>query len=177
MSIVNVGGLSVSKNSYRRAREIVDNKPEGGKKTAADVLASIRQMKPGWNISTISDNWGPGVRNLQIGSGILERMAEDPEAMIRYKALILDLEELVPELEEWARQNEGSTLEFRITLDSDTTRAMAVVRTLLGSEMRTTVELPSNGTGTSWADLIRQKLDNLREGQAEDAYGERSWLG
>ena len=174
MSVVNIAGLSVSESSYRRARQIVESKPEGGKRTAESVLASIRQMKPGWTIETDSSNWCDGVRNLEISTSILERMAEDPEAMIRYKALILDLEELVPTLEEWAQNNEGKTLEFGITLDAEGTRAMAIVRTLMGGEMRSEFELPSDGS--SWVDLIRQKINAMNEGQVENADGERSWL-
>jgi len=181
MSIINLAGLSVSENSYRRARAIVEKKRENSKdgkpvkKTAEDVLASIRQMKPGWTVSTTDSEWGPGARNLQIGTGILERMAEDPEAMIRYKALILDLEELVPQIEEWKEQNEGKELDLKITVDENGVRAMAKVRTLLGAEMNTSFKLPTDGT--SWADLIRQKLDALSEGQTEDADGSKSWQG
>jgi hypothetical protein len=98
--------------------------------------------------------------------------------MIRYKALILDLEELVPELEEWKQQNEGKTLEFRITLDNNgMSRAKGIVRTLMGGEMRTSFDLPNDGK--SWADLVRQKLESLgNEGQAEDENGEKklAWL-
>ncbi|MCL2398437.1 MAG: hypothetical protein FWC91_01670 [Defluviitaleaceae bacterium] len=175
MSVVNLGGLSVSKNSYRRARQIVENKQGGTKKTAADVLASLRQMKPGWTIDTSSSNWGPGVRNLEICSDILNRMAEDPDAMVKYKAFILDLEDLVPELEKWAQQNEGKSLDFKFVLDTDGTRAISMVKTLLGGEKRTTFELPNDGS--SWAELINQKLAALNEGRAESADGSSSWLG
>ena len=178
LSIVNLSGLSVSESSYRRARQIVENKQQqGGKKTADSVLASIRQMKPGWVVDTHSGNWRPGVRNLEISPNVLSRMAEDPEVMVKYKAMILDLEDLVPELEEWAQQNEGKSLEFKITLDANgMSKAVGIVRTLMGGEMRTTFELPNNERAT-WSDLIRQKLDSLVEGRAEDANGERSWVG
>ena len=176
MSIVDLGGLSVSESAYRRARQIVESKPEGGRKSANDVLASLRQMMPGWNISTSSSNWGEGFRNIEIDSGILNRMAEDPETMIRYKALILDLEDTVPALEAWAQQNEGPPLNFGITIDANgNSRALAIVKTLMGSEMRTTFDLPNDRP--SWAALISQKLEALIQGQAEDVDGSRSWLG
>jgi hypothetical protein len=175
LSIVNLGGLSVTENSYRRARNIVENRTEGGRQSANDVLASLRQMMPGWNISTSSSNWGEGFRNIEIDSATLNRMAEDPEEMIRYKALILDLEDAVPVLEEWAQQNEGQSLEFGIFLDENGARAVGIMRALLGGEMRTYFELPNDRP--AWPEIIRQKLEALREGQAQDADGTRSWLG
>ena len=176
MSIVNLNGLSVSENSLRRARKIVENKPQNGRKSIDDVLASLRQMKPGWNISMSSADWGEGFRNIEIGSGVLNRMAECSETMVRYKALILDLEDVVPELEEWAENNEGESLQFRIILDGNgITKAEGLVRTLLGGEKRTTFELNTNAN--SWSSLIQQKLEALQQGRAENAEGERSWLG
>ena len=180
MSIVNLKGLAVSENSYRRARQIVEEKqkPEGGRKSANEVLSSLRNMMPGWTITTNARDWGNGMRNIEISESILDRMAEDPEAMVRFKALILDLEDKVPELEEWAQQNYGRTLEFGITWDPDgsSTRAMGIVRTLMGADIRTNFEL-SNSDTTTWADMIRQKLEALSEGQVQDADGSRSWIG
>lgn len=173
MSMVNLNGLSVSESSYRRARQIVEKRPEGGRKSANDVLASLRQMMPGWNISTSSSNWGEGFRNIEISSSTLNRMAEDPEAMVRYKALILDLEDAVPAIEEWKQQNPGKSLEFGLSFEgNDTIRALAMVRTLLGGEYNTHFELPNDSP--VWESLIRQKIDSL--GTGEDA-GSRSWLG
>ena len=177
MSVVNVGAFAVSQASYKRARSIVENRPAGTRKTANDVLASIREMKPGWTVSTTTADWGEGFRNLAICRNTLNRMAEDPEAMVRYKALILDLEDIVPKLEEWAKENPDGdkTLEFGISLDLDgNIRAMAIVRTLLGGETRSEFTLSSENKGT-WADLISQKLSTLREGRAEEADGSQSW--
>ena len=175
MSVINLGGLSVSESSYRRARKIVENNNE--KKTAKDVLASLRQMKPGWNIyDSASGNWGAGFRNLEICPRILNRMAEDPEAMVKYKALILDLEDAIPALEEWAEQNGGKSLEFRFMLDTNgTTKAKGIVRNLMGGEMSTTFNLSNDRL--TWADLISQKIEALNEGRSEGADGSNSWLG
>lgn len=180
MSIVNIKGLNVSENSYRRARKIVEekrnNRDEKTEKTADDVLASIREMKPGWTIGTEPNhNWQAGARNIEISQNVLERMAEDPEAMVKFKALILDLEDLVPAIEEWMENNEGQSLEFKFSLeDAGTTRAVALVRGLMGGEVRSTFELPSNSE-RSWADLIREKLDSMNSGQSEDEFGNKYW--
>ena len=174
MSIVNLNGISVSKASYQRAREIVENKPATGRKSANDVLDFLRKKLPGWNISTSSRDWGEGFRNIEISHGVLRRMAENPEDMIKYKAIILDYKELVPELEEWQQQNPDVALQFGFEFDEEgNTRALAIVKTLLNSGTQTTFELPSNRS--SWIDTIREKLDALNEGRVEDANGVRSW--
>jgi len=175
MSIINLGGLSVSESAYRRARKLVENKLEG-RKSANDVLASLRQMMPGWNISTSSSNWGEGFRNIEIDNATLNRMANDPEAMVRYKALILDLEDVVPALEEWAQYNKGQSLEFGFMLEANgTLRALGIVRTLLGGELRTLFDLPNDRP--TWETLITQKLEALQQGRTEDADGSQSWMG
>jgi len=179
LSIINLVGLSVSENSYRRARQIVENKPEGSRKSADDVLASLRQMMPGWNITTCASQWGSGSRNIEISQSILERMAEDPDAMIRYKALVLDLDEVAPAIEEWKQQNPGKQLELNLIMDENGIRAMAIVRTLMGEEVsRSSFELPDDRP--TWAELFRQKIDALAdartESPAEPTDGSRSWL-
>lgn len=176
MSMMNLGGLAVSESSYRRARQLVENKQDGGRRTASSVLSSLRQMKPNWTISTSSNDWGDGFRNIEISNSVLNRMAEDPEAMIRYKAMILDLEDVIPELEEWQAQNPGQSLEFGLSFaDNGETQAMAIVRTLMGGQIRTVFDLPDDRP--SWADLIQQKLEALQQGQTQDAYGSTSWQG
>lgn len=173
--MVNLGKFSVSENSYNRARKIVDDKPEGKSKTSKDVLNSIRQMMPSWTVTTCASQWGNGIRNLEISESILERMAEDPEAMVKFKAIIFDLDEAVEPLEEWMQENEGKDLQFNIMWDqNDALTAAAVVRTLIGGESRTVFELPSDGL--SWAEIIRQKLESLNEGQVEEADGSKSWM-
>jgi len=180
MKAVNIGNITVSKNSYQRAREIVTNRKanaSGERKTAADVLSSIREMKPSWVVSNTSNApWQEGARNLQISDSILERMANDPEAMVKYKALILDLEDLVPKIEEWAArpENEGASLSFQLKLDEGV-KAVATMRTKLGSIVTSTFELSESDRPT-WSQVIQEKLENLRDGRAEDAHG-NSWVG
>ena len=178
MSVVNMGAFSVSQASYKRARAAVENRPTGARKTANDVLASLREMKPNWVISDRTTYaWGEGFRNLSICRNVLQRMADDPEAAVRYKALIFDLEDMIPKLEEWERENPDSEkgMTFNLSLDLDgSVRAMAIVRTLLGGETRTEFGL-NNENKTSWQDLITQKLSSLREGRGQEADGSSSW--
>jgi len=178
MSVVNLAGLTVTESSYKKARGIVEKKSEGHRKSTDEVLNSLRSMMPGWVIATEDEaNWGAGSRNIQIDESILERMAEDPEAMVKFKALILDLEDAVPALEEWARENPGQTLDLSIKIDANgTTMAEAVVRGLMGGDQRTTFQLPTEGTQSSWAELISRKLESLSQGQVEEADGSKSWL-
>lgn len=177
MSMVNLGRITVSENSLNRARNIVrDKTAEGGKKTAQSVLSSLQQMMPGWNITTNYREWGEGFRNIEIDENMLTNMANDPDVMIKYKALILDLEDAVPELEEWAQHNDVEAMKFGISIDVDGgIRAMGLMRTLLGEEVNTTFDLPTDRL--TWSDIIRQKLDAFNAGQVQSADGSRSWVG
>ncbi|MCL2356249.1 MAG: hypothetical protein FWC70_03675 [Defluviitaleaceae bacterium] len=179
MSIVNLSGLTVTEGSYRRARQIVDERSQENRKTGSEVLASLREMMPGWTITTCASQWGNGARNLEISERTLERMAQDPEAMVRYKALVLDLEDAVPALEEWKRENPGQYFEFGLMFDNENIRGSGLVRTLLGGETRETFDLPENEMSL-WADLIRQKLDSLSQTNADNAADTsnttRSWM-
>jgi len=173
MSTINLNGLQVSENSFNRARQIVENRGNSNRRlTTTDVLSSLREMMPGWNISTSSDNWGEGFRNIEIDNATLREMANDPEAMVRFKALILDFEEMVPTLEEWSAQNEGSTINLGFSIDEEgNARVLSLVRTLLGEETSNTFDLPR---GSSWVDFMRQRL--LGDGQADSETGSRTWL-
>jgi len=174
MSIVNVGNMAVSQASYNRARQLVNKRDTNTPKRASDVLAALQNMMPGWNISTSSSNWGEGFRNIEIDTATLTRMANDPEAMVRYKALILDLEPLVPELEAWAEQHPDMSLDFGLQMALDgSLRAVATVRTLLGGE--TSARFDLTGDAPSWQSLIMQKLDALAQGETTNAQGGRSW--
>ena len=175
MTMSNIGELSPSGVYSPRAKQSVENKPEGGKKTVDDVLASLREMMPGWTISTSTADWGEGFRNIQIDREILQEMADDPRAMEKYKSLILDLEKTAPELEKWGQENPGQSLELGILIDANgNISAMAVIKSLMGVEKRTIFDLPDDRS--SWADIIREKLEALNLGQVEDEFGSRSWI-
>ena len=175
MKTSNVHGPSVQGNSPVNTKPVAKPKAEGGKKTVDDVLDSLRAMMPGWVISTSTADWGEGFRNIQIDREILQEMADDPEAMEKYSALILDLENTVPALEKWGQENPGQSIEFGISLDEfGNASALAVIKTLMGVEKRTTFDLP--GDRSSWAEIIRTRLDALNEGQVEDSNGSKSWI-
>jgi len=175
MTTANIGGVPPHANPAVRTKQAVENKPEGGKKTVNDVLASLREMMPGWTISTSSADWGEGFRNIQIDREILQRMADDPREMEKYKSMILDLENAVPELEKWQQENPGQSLIFELFLDAEgKTTSLSIVKMLLGVETRTTFEL--SGDRLSWAELLSQKLEALNKGQVEDINGTRSWI-
>ena len=174
MSMTRIGALNVSTTSYNRAREIVRNKPEG-RKTAQEVLASLREMMPGWTIVTDSADWSKGVRNIEIDYDVLERMAEDPETMVKFKALIMDLEEAVPALEAWKEEHPEASLKFHFDINQQgQLQAVAMLRTLLGEEVENRFDLyEHHGT---WAGMITRTLDALAQNQVTDADGNRSWV-
>ena len=175
MTMANISTLSTVGSAPARARQVAENKPEGGKKTADDVLASLREMMPGWTITTNSADWGEGFRNIEIDRSILQRMADDPREMEKYKALILDLENSVTELEKWGQENPDQSIVLGITMDANgNVKALAVIKTLMGIEKRTEFELPSDRQ--TWAEIIRERLDALNQGQVEDVYGSKSWI-
>ena len=174
MNTSNISGHSAATSSVK-AKQAVNSKPEGGKKTADDVLNALREMMPGWTISTSTADWGEGFRNIQIDRDILQRMADDPKEFEKYKSIILGFEEMVPDLEKWGQENPGQSLVFQLSFDkAGNATSMSIVKTLLGVETKTTFDLPEDKS--SWADIIREKIDALNKGQVEDAFGAKSWV-
>jgi len=175
MTTANLGGASALERSSLWARQIDNKKPEGGKKTADDVLAYLRELMPGWTITTNSAEWGEGFRNIEIDREILQRMADDPKEMEKYKALLLSFEDAVEGLEQWGKENPDQSVVFGISLDAEgNATAMAVVKTLLGVEKSSTFDLPSDRS--SWAEFMKERLEALSQGQVEDATGSKSWI-
>ena len=175
MSSSNIGGLSTQANSPVNAKQPVDNKSSGGKKTVDDVLATLRELMPGWTISTTTADWGEGFRNIQIDKEILQRMADDPKEMEKYKAIILDLEQAASALEKWENDNPGQSIIFELSLNENgEVTAMSIVKTLLGTETRSVFELPEERS--SLIEYIKQKIEALNQGQVEDAFGSKSWI-
>ena len=174
MAISNISGPSTQASSAVKAKQNVENKPAGGKKTVDDVLASLRELMPGWTISTSTADWGEGFRNIQIDRDILQRMADDPKEYEKYKNLILDFEKMVPDLEKWGEENPGQSLVFQLSLDAEGNASMSIVKTLLGLETKTIFELPEDTS--SWLELIRNRVEALTQGQVEEADGSKSWL-
>jgi len=175
MSTTNIGGVSSQASAPIKPNQPVENKQAGGKKTVEDVLATLRELMPGWTISTTSADWGDGFRNLQIDPEILQRMADDPKEMEKYKSLILDLENVVSDLEKWAQDNPGQSVIFELFLNTESnTTTLTIVKTLLGAENRTKFELPEDRE--TWVDIIRDRLDAIIKGQVEDEFGTKSWV-
>jgi len=168
-------GAAAPESAPVRAKKAEESKPEGVIKTADDVLDYLREMMPGWTITTSSADWSEGYRNIEISRDILQSMADDPKEMEKYKSLILGLEQTVSELEKWGLENPGQSIELGVSLDAQgNATALAVVKTLMGAEIRTSFDLP--GDKSSWAELIRQKLEALYQGKVEDANGAVSWI-
>jgi len=173
--MTNISGTPTNASSSVNTKQPV-SKHDGGKKSVDDVLASLRDSMPGWTISTSSADWGAGFRNVQIDPAILQRMADDPKEYEKYKALILSFEDMVEDLEKWGNENPGQSLVFQISLNNeDDSLSVSIVKTMLdGIETRTEFNLSEDRQ--SWADIIRQRVDALLQGQVEDASGAKSWL-
>ena len=175
MSISNISGSTTQANSPVKAKQNVENKSTGGKKSVDDVLASLRELMPGWTISTSTADWGEGFRNIQIDRDILQRMADDPKEFEKYKNMILDFENVVEDLEKWGQENPGQSIIFQLSLDSaGKATSLTIVKTLLGTETSSTFYLPEDSK--TWADIIRQRVEAFTQGQIEEADGSKSWL-
>jgi len=175
MNTSNIGGPSAAAGSAVNAKQAVNNKTEGGKKTVDDVLATLRELMPGWTISTSTADWGEGFRNIQIDREILQRMADDPKEMEKYKSLILDLENAASALEKWSQENPGQSVIFELSLDAKgEVTSLSIVKTLMGAETRSVFELPEEKS--SWIEFIQQRLEAIAQGQVEDADGSKSWV-
>jgi len=175
MSSSNISGPSTGASSAIKTMQAAETKSAGGKKTVDDVLATLRELMPGWTISTTTADWGEGFRNIQIDRDILERMANDPKEMEKYKNIILDLEKAASALEKWEKENPGQSLVFELSLnDNGEVTAMSIVKTLLGSETRTTFEIPKDMSPL--IEYIQQKIEAFSQGQVEDGLGSKSWI-
>ena len=174
MSMTNISGSSTQASSSVNSKQPA-NKNEGGKKTADDVLAALRDLMPGWTISTTTADWGEGFRNIQIDPAILERMANDPKEFEKYKAMILEFENVVGDLEKWGQENPGQSIIFQLSLDAaGKATSLSIVKTLMGAETRTAFDLPEGRE--TWADIIRDRVEALIQGKFEEADGSKSWI-
>ena len=171
MSINGIGGAA---GAYTPIARTGANSQQGGRKTASDVLESLREMMPGWTISTSTADWGAGARNIQIDADILQRMAEDPREMERVKAMVREFESAVTYVEQWKEQNPGQALDIGLYLGANgNARAVAALKMLSGETRTAAFDLPN---GVSWIDLIRENLEALQQGEPGDAEESRSWL-
>ncbi|MCL2224177.1 MAG: hypothetical protein FWB96_04310 [Defluviitaleaceae bacterium] len=94
MSVANIMGTVVTQSSYQRARASVANM-QGGNLNAVGVLSAIQQLIPGTGVSANTQAFnGSGQSNLGIHPAMLRKAANDPEEMVRLKALSLDIHEM-----------------------------------------------------------------------------------
>ena len=175
MTTANLSGLPATGSSAVKTGQITSHKTGGGRKSADDVLAYLRELMPGWTITTSSADWGEGFRNIEIDRDILQRMADDPAEMEKYKNLLLSFEDTVTELEKWGQENPGHSIILGFAVDAEgNTSATAVIKTLMGTETSTAFSL--SGDRSTWADIIRERLEALDQGKVEDAFGSKSWM-
>lgn len=169
-SISGLGNAKLQMASLQKSTKA--NEASSGKKTAQDVLQTLREKMPGWNISTTTADWGEGFRNIQIDKDILEKMANDPREMERVTNMLKEFEQAVPQLEQWQKENPDKSLIFNMTLDkSGNVAGMATLKTLLGAESNIEIDLSSS----SWSENLLQKLGGLTQGQLNPATQSRSW--
>jgi len=174
MSMVNMNPHVASQNTARVAKN--SEKPRSGKKTADDVLEELREMMPGWTITTNSKDWGEGSRNIEIDVATLNKMAKDPKEMEKYKTLILNLKEAAPEIEEWSQQT-GKMFDMTINFNAEgNPTASLLLKSLSGiDELKRTFDLPIESS-SSWSEIILKNLNAMIENQTEDKESSRSWM-
>ena len=161
---VNINGSWVTQASYQRARSLVKEREEGGRNSGNNVLASLRQAMPGWNISTNMQPFsGTGIQNIAIHPSMLRKAANDPDEMVRLKALVMDSEKANSSLGAWARQSGSQVISNGFIIDADgNTKSWGKSISRTGPERRSILDLPQNNR-PSWAELMRKHLDSLLE--------------
>ena len=89
MSGANINGTVVRQSAYQQARASVENM-QGGNLRPGDVLAAIQQLTSSVNVSTNTRDFsGNSGMHLGIHPSMLRRAADDPEELVRLKALAL----------------------------------------------------------------------------------------
>ena len=185
MNKVNMNNFAASQISIQNAasQKAKDAKKTGyvineklhGKMTADDVLQSLRDMMPGWTITTDSKDWAEGTRNIEISQATLNKMAKNPKAMEKYKNLILNLKEVAPKMDEWTKEN-GKAFDLNIGFDSNgNTTASLLLKAMSGAESKAVLTLP-NDNPSGWCDLIVQELNKMTLNMLNNPNSKRSWL-
>jgi len=173
-NVSGLAGVTANANAFKATHTNKTSQTQNNeRRTADDVLASLREMMPGWNISTSTADWGEGFRNIQIDRDILERMANDPAEMERVTSMIREFESAVPELERWQEENPGQSLIINMMLDENGNTSMsASIRTLLGVETST----PFDMSQPSWLEDLMKQLGSMSQGHGATGDDQsRSW--
>ena len=171
MNVANILGTVVSQNSYQRARASVANM-QGGNLRLGDVLSAIQQFVQGTNVSTNTSPFsGSGAANLGIHPAMLRKAANDPEQMVRLKALAIDITETqAASTRAW--ESRGITVVARgaIIHEDGTSSGWSITRSPdLREERRARFELPESDR-QSWVELMTQNRERAMEKES------RSWL-
>ena len=181
MSNVNINGSWVSPASYQKARNLAASKAESGNTSARSILGSIRQMVPGLNISTNTEPFGSsGLNNLGIHPNVLRKMENDPEEMVRFKALILDVEEAFRHHDRLSQSQGMNVVARGLIIDADgNTSGWSIVQSANGGPDRRNVVDLNNNDGLSVFERMRLILEELAEKRAEREAEDssRSWVG
>jgi len=154
MSVVHlgIGGGAVSKASYHRARELVGNLPQDGRNQ--NIMSTMNQLF-GAN----------STRSLTIHPSVLQRMADDPDMMIRYTALVLDMEEAATNFERMVSSIPGARLVshgYTINADGFINSVTSIQLPSIGGQNQSSFELPEDEEERyTWAELMRQHLESL----------------
>ena len=181
MGVANILGTVVTQSSYQQARASVSNMPSGNLRPN-DVLATIQQLRPNVTVSTNTSPFSGGGMNLGIHPEMLRRAADDPEEMVRLKALSIDI---LNGLENSVRgfESRGITVYARgvIIHEDGSSSGWGIVRGPdLREERRAQFELPEDDR-PSWVELMRQRLEEImqeeenRSQHLEHENATRSW--
>jgi len=184
MSVANINGTVVRQSAYQQARASVENM-QGGNLRPGDVLAAIQQLTSSVNVSTNTRDFsGNSGMHLGIHPSMLRRAADDPEELVRLKALALcTMETQAASTQAW--ESRGITVVARgsIIHADGSSSGWSITRSPdLREERRNRFELPEDDR-PSWVELMRQHLEeSMREAEEnqpshlEDENSTRNWI-
>ena len=183
MNVVNIGGSIVRQSAYQQARASVENM-QSGNLNAGGVLAAIQQLNSNVNVSNNTSAFsGNSGMHLGIHPAFLRRAADDPEEMVRLKALAIDhMNGMVDTVKRFAdRGIEISAVGSVIHADG-TSSGWMIGRKADSSERRTLFDFPEDDR-PSWVELMRKHLEEaMREAEEnqpshlEDENSTRNWM-
>ena len=159
MSVVNINGSVVRQSAYQQARASVANM-QGGNLNAGGVLASIQQLNANVNVSNntsaFSGNTG---MHLGIHPAFLRRAGNDPEEMVRLKALAIDhMNGMVDTVQRFANRGIEITAVGSVIHEDGTSSGWMMGRKNPTREIRTQFELPESDR-PSWVEIMQESIE------------------
>jgi len=159
MSVVNIDGSIVRQSAYQQARASVANMQDGNL-NAGGVLAAIQQLNSNVNVSSntsaFSGNTG---MHLGIHPAFLRRAGNDPEEMVRLKALAIDhMNGMVDTVQRFASRGIEITAVGSVIHEDGTSSGWMMGRSKGASERRTQFELPESDR-PSWVEIMRESME------------------